>query len=1003
MKKILPYLPLAICWMFLASGFCKAQKSIQNKSVAIENFDDGEISLESFPIEDNEPDSWTLESGVTYQNSPFSLKIYGNTWKTENITAINVDSGDVWQVSAYIQSVSEIQGFGIMDNENLMFYSFAGTEEIELERWINVYQGAFPENQWNNYQLPIADDWLAIYGYLPQIEKIVFINDNDVYSPGIIYFDEIINISEDLPCVPKVSINYSKIGQSYFEDGLEFIDIQFFSEVIDEDSEVHDYFWDFGDGNTSNEAHPLHSYQIEDNHLYTTLLQVVDPTEKWGRASCNVKIDSGASSFPVRLNFVGDIMMARRLEASGGVIPTQGVEALFEPTRAYLKDSADITVANLECPLTTHWQQHPTKSICFKGSPANIDGLTYAGIDIVTLANNHILDYLQPGMQETISVLEENSIIHFGAGNEAYEAYMPVFYSKSGVNFAFIGASDRTGEYNNYQPFLQAGFNKPGFANLQKYYIQKQIDEAKKVSDFVIIEWHSGIEYATSPNKQDSLLDLEDEGYSPFATAPSKSNRELRQYAIDNGADLVICHHPHVTNGLELYNGKLIAHSLGNFIFDQVYCETFPSMLINSKVDDRGFYEFNIIPIYIDDYVPQIAQGELAKYILNDLAYRSKEMDTYLQVNEESCTGKIIMDIENMVVYENSYSENVNFEEFNGVYISNPLKIEHPGKLSKINELLTMAEYEYRLGKEIIWFGNMEDEGCSLWDMDNANESFCDTSFYSGLRSIQHMRQSTVPLNLITELEKRLICRSDTSKYSLVGYIKTQDAKDVTIEVQYSSDRLGYYFLGQQNIGISIDGTTPWTFYHKELEIPSGTKFFNIRLNSNKPNEGTAYSWFDDVRLIQWSNWESLEGEQEISSPNDFYYLQFKTEDSDNQIEVTYTVADFEEDTSSIHISEKTCKDETSQLNISPNPFNPELCSTLINFNMPYTKTIKISVLDIFGREINILAEQNFPKGNHTITWNGRNNKGNLVDNGIYIIQVETGNEKWEVKCLINH
>ena len=82
-------------------------------------------------------------------------------------------------------------------------------------------------------------------------------------------------------------------------------------------------------------------------------------------------------------------------------------------------------------------------------------------------------------------------------------------------------------------------------------------------------------------------------------------NREIRQYAIDNGADLVICHHPHVIHGVELYNGKLIAHSLGNFVFELDYPETFPTFILNAKVDETGFYEFTLTPVYIDDYIPQ--------------------------------------------------------------------------------------------------------------------------------------------------------------------------------------------------------------------------------------------------------------------------------------------------------------------------------------------------------------------------------------------------------------
>ena len=137
----------------------------------IENFDDGEVQLQSYSDQDINPNMWSLDNTITYNNSPYSLKLYGNTWKLEVISPIMIDSGDVWQVSNYIAQVAEIQGFGITDSINTLLYSFAGTEEVDPEVWITVYQGAFPNNVWNDYQLPVADDWLARFGYLPVAER----------------------------------------------------------------------------------------------------------------------------------------------------------------------------------------------------------------------------------------------------------------------------------------------------------------------------------------------------------------------------------------------------------------------------------------------------------------------------------------------------------------------------------------------------------------------------------------------------------------------------------------------------------------------------------------------------------------------------------------------------------------------------------------------------------------------------------------------------------------
>ena len=94
----------------LANGL--SYSSVSEAEVdTIENFDDGEVQLQSYSDQDINPNMWTLDNTITCNNTPYSLKLFGNTWKLEVITPILIDSGDVWQVSVYIEEVAEIQGF----------------------------------------------------------------------------------------------------------------------------------------------------------------------------------------------------------------------------------------------------------------------------------------------------------------------------------------------------------------------------------------------------------------------------------------------------------------------------------------------------------------------------------------------------------------------------------------------------------------------------------------------------------------------------------------------------------------------------------------------------------------------------------------------------------------------------------------------------------------------------------------------------------------------------
>lgn len=998
----------------LSDGMLSAEKSLyilpdslKSKTFTIENFDDGEITLQSYPVEDHDPDSWELNASVTWQNSPFSLKLFGNTWKVENLEPMPLDSGDVWQISAYISSEAEIQGFGIMDEENVLFYSFSGTQTLSTEMWMAVYQGCFSENQWNIYQLPIADDWLSVYGYLPQISALVFINDRDDSNQGVVYFDEIIDITDDLPVAPTVTVDFSTSKTKKSPGKQSSVLVQFTSEVIDPDSQNHDYFWDFGDGATSSLPNPSHDFEVTDDHPYTVLLRVADDDEMWGWASCHVEVKPGSSSFPVTLNFVGDIMLARNYEYPGGIIPTQGVEAIFEPTKPFLGEVADITVANFECTLTTAWQHHPTKEIYYKGSPQNVAGLTYAGIDIVSIGNNHIMDYLQPGMDQTRLVLAQSGIVFSGAGENSYQAYLPAFYSVKGINFAFLATSDRTGQYSNSQPYLNAGFNKPGFANLQKFYIKKQIDAVKDISDFVVMEFHAGSEYSFFPENGeqnpsrfvgDSPLE---EDYFPLSFFPSDDDIETRHFAIDNGADLVICHHPHILHGIELYNGKLIAHSLGNFTFDLVYPETYPSLILNSSINKTGFYEFTLTPVYIDDFIPKRAEGELGLHILNDLAWRSKLLKTYLKVDSENVVATVIMDTLNMQLFENEYFVTAEMKPENASFITRPIMLETGGSISSVYDIQPPEAYYFRLGRDEIWFGNMEDEGCTLWNLNSADETYCDTVAYSGQRSIQLRRESGAPYNIVTNFEQRIICRSDTLSFTLCSYIKTLNGKGVTIQIQYFADRENPVPLGDENLGTTISGTTPWAFYHHNLEIPPGTEFFDVRLNSNVPNSGTSFAWFDNVSLICWDDWESFTESQAIAAPNDYYFLQVKSDSYDGEIGLSYVETEFDENVVGINSPADEPEKSLLLFQNSPNPFNPENTVTEISFYLSKSDRVVLLVFDLKGQLIRILADDVFAPGKNIFSWDGKNSGGIMVETGIYFIELKTSDQKQTRKCVV--
>ena len=962
----------------------------------IENFDDGTIQLYSYPNEDMDPDAWALDSLITYNNSAFSLKLWGNTWKIESIVPVSLDTGDVWHVAAYVDTLAEIQGFGLRDTAHTLLYSFAGTQQLNTEYWVTVYQGAFPRRTWNNYLLPVGQDWLAYYGYLPTITGIVFINDRDYDPDGVVYFDEVLDITTDLPMVPQVTINYVA-GKIYRNaQGARLVDIQFYSTVIDTDSWYHDYFWYFGDDSTSNQPNPMHTYVVEDDHAYTVLLEVVDSTDLRGHATCQVTIDPGPTTFPLTMNFVGDVMLARRYEYPGGIIPTLGVEAIFEPTLPYLGSVADITVANLEGPLTDASIPHPTKPIIFKGSPENVAGLAYAGIDAVTIANNHIIDYGLEGLKQTQEVLDSNDIRYSGAGANSYEAYLPLFVNTKGTNIAFLASSDRTGQYDNYQPYLNAGFNKPGFANLTQFDISRQVRAVENDADIIIVEMHSGDEYNPIPEfpRHDARDFAEDEMYSPFLFVPSRSDIADRRHAIDQGADLVVCHHVHVLQGFEVYDRKLIAHSLGDFTFDLNYPETYPSMILNAKINDTGFYEYHVVPVYIDDYIPKPAHGELGLYILDYLARRTKDLDTYLIVNRDSVTAQVILDTTALTLVTLSFGDTVELREENGSWISKPLRLAKEGDISSINAISPSGNWEYRLGRETIWFGNFEDEGCTMWLLDHPDEFYDDSIFYAGARSLCHFR-SQQNVTLATHFENRMLCTSDTIGHTLYGYIRTDNGHNAQASVQFYQSRTTGYAIGSETIG-QLSGTTDWAFYYENFIPANGTNYIDVWLRSDGPPSGDGYAWFDNVGVIEWSEWQTFSTPTAITTPNDYYWVQIRID-----METSSAVVSYEEKNYNIHTVVDDHKKELtapSCLHCFP---NPAISDITFQYYLTEPAEVELKIYNVLGQEVRTLHSGDQPAGIKTVQWDGHDNRKKRVSSGIYFCRFKAGNYKQTKKVIL--
>jgi len=266
-----------------------------------------------------------------------------------------------------------------------------------------------------------------------------------------------------------------------------------------------------------------------------------------------------------------------------------------------LLSGADVAVANFENPAVDTFRYH-TEGTVFSADPGLIAGLRNAGIDAVSIANNHIGDAGRAGVVQTVANLDEYGIKHAGAGRNAAAAHRPAMIRVDGLTVAILGYDTIAGSYS-------AGTSTPGSARLTVAGARADIAAARRAgADVVIVYPHWGVEYRSTP----------------FA-----AQQALARSVIDAGADMVIGNHAHWVGAMEVYKGRPIWYALGNFVFDQTWSEpTSEGMLLELTFTGRRLVQIRLHPtIILDGAQPNFLDpGGDGRVVLGQLYDASKKL-----------------------------------------------------------------------------------------------------------------------------------------------------------------------------------------------------------------------------------------------------------------------------------------------------------------------------------------------------------------------------------------
>ena len=285
---------------------------------------------------------------------------------------------------------------------------------------------------------------------------------------------------------------------------------------------------------------------------------------------------------PITIIFAGDVLIAAAMEQ---YYDTEGVSRIVSEELLEEMQNADICMVNNEFQFSSRGTPMEDKQFTFQTDPKYVQILLDMGVDIVSLANNHSIDFGTEALQDTFATLDGAGILYAGAGDTKERAEELQIIEVNGQRFGFLAATRviPVSEWN-------IEYGQPGlFATYDDTRLVECVTAAKEVCDFLTVYVHWGIEREAYPQEYQTTI---------------------AKHCFEAGADLIIGAHPHVLQGIEFMDGKPVFYSLGNYVFAQNIART---ALVKVEIQPDGDTVYSLIPAFAEDGKTQMCEGSKAE------------------------------------------------------------------------------------------------------------------------------------------------------------------------------------------------------------------------------------------------------------------------------------------------------------------------------------------------------------------------------------------------------
>jgi len=544
----------------------------------------------------------------------------------------------------------------------------------------------------------------------------------------------------------------------------------------------------------------------------------------------------------VMLAFGGDAMMGRRYYKPyfGDAVLIRNnkladSKAVVKHIKPYMS-IADYAAVNLETQVAdTLPGERAPKSVTFYSRPEMLEALTWAGVDYVSLGNNHTYDYLDSGLKSTLAHLKASPLGFSGAGSNEKQALKAHQQTINGTNFSMLGY---VGWEGNAKSTQTANHQHGGAAYGSMKNIISSVQQEVNQDRVTVVQYHGSQEYANSPT--------------------GVTEQRLKS-ALDHGAALAIAHHPHVTQGLELYDNKLIAYSMGNFIFDQNFSATQHSFILYVWLDEGNFHRAEIVPLYVKGYKPTPATGMNRYTVMKRLTELSKVRGTHIT---QSGGHGVIMANQSAKATKSDSSKfsrkTLSFSPESKV--ASLYQLPWHKQLSEV--LLADEQLKYRLGTNLV--NGSDFESFALFDSPERGWLF-DRALMS-LNNYGASGDRSLGLTL---------SKAQSTIFGVQSFRRVYSAsRPITVKANYQSKntvKLHYYWQGRKKRQKLFDAfkNSPKHLI-KTVELSGQEKWQNVEVDFNSPRIGyksyrilveaelvdgtTAQLDIDDFAVIEWQS-----------------------------------------------------------------------------------------------------------------------------------------------------